>query len=202
MLIRTTVVAAGALFVALGNAIADDWPGPTVQAVASRNAEVIVRVIPGASFGDTVGFAGASKGKFASAQWLRFRDDRYEPYQTAQLLNPVAPIQVAVANDGTLVTLDNWHNVGFGEIVVIYSPDGKVRKSYRLADLYSTATIEKIERSVSSLWWRCMRGDPRVQPNGTLQVDDTLGGRFTFRLDDGAHTYEAGAGRCETREAK
>ena len=41
-----------------------------------------------------------------------------------------------MANDGTLVTLDNWHNVGYGDIVVIYAPDGRARKRYRLADLY------------------------------------------------------------------
>jgi hypothetical protein len=102
-----------------------------------------------------------------------------------------------VANDGALITLDNWHNVGFGDVVAIYAPDGKLRRKYRLGDLYSAATIEKIKRSVSSIWWRCSRGDPHVEPNDTLQVDDTLGGRFTFHLEDGAHTYEAGVGGCK-----
>lgn len=182
------------LLAAVKAAIADDWPGATVKGVASQNAETIVRVIPGASIGDTYGFAGASKGKFASAQWFRFRENRYELYQTTQLVNPVAPIHVAVANDGTVITLDNWHNVGFGDVVAIYSPDGKLRKKYRLGDLYSTATIEKIDRSVSSIWWRCLRGDPHIERNNTLQVDDTLGGRFTFHLENGAYTYEAGIG--------
>jgi hypothetical protein len=67
---------------------------------------------------------------------------------------------------------------------------------YRLTDLYSTARIEKIGRSVSSIWWRCLRAEPNVERNITLQVDDTLGGRFTFHLEDGAHTYEAGVGGC------
>ena len=164
----------------------------------SRNAQTLVRVIPGESIG-TPSATPAQPGEgFASAHWFRFRENRYELYQTAQLLNPVAPIHAAVANDGTLVTLDNWHNVGYGEIVVIYSPDGKVRKNYRLTDLYPPATIGKIERSVSSIWWRCMNGDPRIEPNGSLQVDDKLGGRFTFRLDNGAQTYEAGVGGCKS----
>ena len=98
-------------------AIADDWPRPAAKAVVSGNGETVVRTIPGASVGDTYGFAGASKGKVASAQWFRFRENRYELYQTVQLVNPVAPIHVAVANDGTLITLDNWHNVGFGVVL-------------------------------------------------------------------------------------
>lgn len=178
-------------------AIADDWPGATTKAVVSANAQVVVRVTPGTSLGDVHGFAGAPKGKFASAQWFRFRDDRYELYQTAQLVNPVAPLHVAVANDGAVVTLDNWHNAGMGDVVAIYAPAGTLRKRYRLEDLYSSAAIAKIDRSVSSIWWRCSKGDLQVERNNTLQVDDVLGGRFTFNLETGAYQYAAGAGQCK-----
>ena len=176
--------------------MADDWPAAQVRAAVSENGETVVRVIPGTSIGDTYGFAGAAKGKFASAQLLRFRDDRYVLYQTVALANPVAPIHVAVANDGTLITLDNWHNVGFGDIVVIYAPDGKLRRKYRLEDLYPAARMAKIRRSTSSIWWRCVGQDPAVQRNGTVQVDEALGGRFTFFLETGAFRYDAGAGAC------
>jgi hypothetical protein len=156
-------------------------------------------VTPGTSIGDTYGFAGAPRGNFASAQSFRYRDDRYELYQTTKLLNPVAPIHLAVTNDGTIVTLDNWHNVGFGDVVAIYAPDGKLRRRYSLRDLYSTARIEKIDRSVSSIWWRCVDADPFVDRDNTLRVDDTLGGRFIFQLTTGGYTYEAGAGKCTGR---
>lgn len=194
--IRTLGVCAFILYAALDAAVADDWPGATVKAVASQDGATVVRMIPGTSIGDTYGFAGAPKGAFASAQWFRFRDNRYELYQAARLVNPVAPIHVAVANDGTLITLDNWHNVGFGDVVAIYAPDGKPRKKYRLEDLYPAAALDTIQRSVSSIWWRCVGIDPRVERDGTLQVHDTLGGRFTFHLGNGAYTYEAGAGAC------
>lgn len=194
---RIALMALVLFFGAANGAIADSWPGATVRAVLSENAQIVVRVIPGTSIGDTYGFAGAPKGKFASAQWFRFREDRYELYQTVQLVNPVAPIHIAVANDGTVVTLDNWHNVGYGDVVVIYAPNGELRKRYRLEDLYSKAAIDKIQRSVSSIWWRCLRDVPRILPNGTLQIDDTLGGRFTFHLGHGTHTYEAGVGGCK-----
>jgi hypothetical protein len=102
-----------------------------------------------------------------------------------------------VANDGTLITLDNWHNVGFGDVVAIYAPDEKLRKRYRLEDLYSAVALGKLDRSVSSIWWRCLRGDPDIERNDTLQIDDTLGGRFTFHLEKGAYTYEVGVGTCK-----
>lgn len=197
MALRISFVVLVMLVAPVKAAIADSWPKATVKAVVSENGELVVRVTPGASIGDTYGFAGAPKGKFASAQWFRFRENRYELYQTIQLVNPVAPIHVAAANDGTVVTLDNWHNVGFGDVLVIYAPDGRLRKKYRLEDLYSAATIETIKRSVSSVWWRCVGVEPYIERNGTLQIDDTLGGRFTFHLENGAYTYDAGVGGCK-----
>lgn len=183
-------------FLPLQAAIADSWPAATVKAVVSPDGETIVRVIPGSSIGDTYGFAGAPKGNFASAQWFRFSANRYERYQTAGLLNPVAPLHVAVANDGTVITLDNWHNVGFGYVVVIYSPDGNMRKRYRLEDLYPPSEIEKVKRSVSSRWWRCAGDDPLVERNGTVQVDAALGGRFTFQLESGSYTFDSTITGC------
>jgi hypothetical protein len=197
MIARLAFAGLAIALLAGGTAVADDWPGPVVKAAVSTNAQIVVRVIPGESVGDTYGFAGAPKGKYASAQWYRFREDRYELYQTAQLVNPVAPVHVAVANDGSVIALDNWHNAGYGDVVAIYAPEGKLRKRYRLEDLYSTASIGKIGRSVSSIWWRCSRGDPQVDRDNTLQVDDALDGRFTFNLATGAYRYEAGAGKCK-----
>ena len=197
MALRIALVVLVILFAGFSAALADSWSSATVKAVVSENGETLVRVIPGASIGDTYGFAGAPKGKFSTAQWFRFRENRYELYQSVQLANPVAPIHVAVANDGTVVTLDNWHNVGFGDVVVIYAPDGKLRKKYRLENLYPVAAIDKIKRSVSSIWWRCVGLAPHIERNGTVQVDDTLGGRFTFHLGNATHTYEAGIGECK-----
>jgi hypothetical protein len=186
------------LLAALPHAWADSWAAATAKAVTSESGDIVVRIAPGTSVGDTFGFAGAQKGEYASAQWFRYRDNRYELYQTAVMLNPIAPVQAAVANDGTLIALDNWHNVGIGDVVVIYGPDGKPRRKYGLRDLYPVATIEKIDRSVSSIWWRCMRGELSID-RGTLQVDDTLGGRFTFQLANGTQTYDAGAGAAECK---
>ena len=175
---------------------ADSWSAATVKTVASESGDIVVRVTPGNSIGDTYGFSGAPRGKFASAQWFRYRDGRYEPYQTAVLLNPVAPLQVAVADDGAVVTLDNWHNVGYGEVVVIYGSDGKVRQKYGLKDLYPVETIEEMVRSTSSIWWRCTTDELKIDRGNAVRIDDTLGGRLTFQLGSGKRGYEAGAGKC------
>jgi len=175
---------------------ADSWIPAQTKAAVSANSEMIFRVIPGKSMGDVFGFAGEPKGKFAEGQWFRLSDDRYELYRTAQLLNPVAPVFIAVANDGTAVTLDNWHNVGFGDVVVIYNVAGNVLKKYRLVDLYPISTIETMKRSVSSIWWRCETTEPVLDRRGVLEINDSLGGRFTFVLNTGEFNYEAGVGTC------
>lgn len=41
---------------------------------------------------------------------------------TVTLLNPVAPMEYFVTDGGFLMTLDNWHNMGYSKVVVIYSP--------------------------------------------------------------------------------
>jgi hypothetical protein len=198
-MVRAAIAVFVCILVIPQSALADSWASATPKAVVSENGGIVVRMNPGTSTGDTYGFAGAPKGKFASVQWFRYRNDRYELYQTQPLLNPVAPIHLAVTNDGTVVTLDNWHNVGFGDVVAIYAPDGKLRQKYGLRDLYSITTIEKIDRSISSIWWRCVGLDPFVDRDNVLQVDDTLGGRFTFQLASGEYKYEVGAGQCKGR---
>ena len=187
-----------ALLAALSSfAVADTWPAAGVKAAVSEDAGTVFRVIPGKSIGDVVGFAGSPKGEFAQGQWFRFRDNRYELYQTTILVNPVAPVYIAVANDGTTVTIDNWHNVGFGDVVAIYHSNGKLLKKYRLTDLYPISAIEKMKRSVSSIWWRCETSEPYLERNGVLEFDDSLGGRFEFRLKSGQFNYIVGAGMCK-----
>src|SRR5262245_36661837 len=66
----------------------DDWPYPGVREVFSPSRTYFVRVVPGKSLGDTVGFKGASKGSYAEAQFYRLEkrpvlsSDGY--YQVAQ----------------------------------------------------------------------------------------------------------------------
>ena len=103
---------------------ADEWPAPQVREVFSGSRSYFIRVTPGASWGDTAGFSAADKGVFVIAELFR-RDagGAYRPAAKWRLANPVAPVEFFVAADGSLATLDNWHNVGFGKVAVFYSPE-------------------------------------------------------------------------------
>ena len=112
------------LLLGAGAASADDWPGPRVFATFSDNGRFFVRIVPGDSVGDTVGFAGAPKGRYATALLYALGPDRgYRLQQEITLVNPVSPLSALVADDGAFITFDNWHNVGFGKVVAIYAPD-------------------------------------------------------------------------------
>src|SRR2546426_9937865 len=55
---------------------ADDWPAPVIREAFSHSRAYFVRVVPGKSFGDTVGFSGAAKGPFATAEFYRLEKER------------------------------------------------------------------------------------------------------------------------------
>ena len=55
---------------------ADDWPGPRVMNVFSEDGARFVRVTPGESLGDSVGFAGAKQGAYAQALFYERQADR------------------------------------------------------------------------------------------------------------------------------
>ena len=174
---------------------ADDWPAPVIREVFSHSRAYFVRVLPGKSFGDTVGFSGAAKGPFATAEFYRLEKDRsYRLAATAPLLNPVAPIEFFVTDRGFLMTLDNWHNMGYGKVVAFYSPEGKPIRAYGLSDLFTESEIEGFRHSVSSIWWRKSAGSYVRQAEDTfyVTVSDT-GAGFVFALS-GVYQY------CETRE--
>lgn len=133
---------------------ADEWPGPQIREVFSKDRNYFVRVVPGASWGDTNGFAGSPKGAYATAVFYhRSGDGSYALGATVTLLNPVAPVEFFVTERGYLLTLDNWHNLGYGKVVALYGADGAPIKSYELADLFSGEEIANFEHSASSIWW-------------------------------------------------
>jgi hypothetical protein len=133
---------------------ADDWPAPQMREVFSQNRRYFVRVTPGESLGESVGFTGAKIGKHAQAAFYREQPDKgYRFEREIELLNPVASVDFFVSNVGDLVTLDNWHNRGYGTVLALYHSDGKLVKSYKLADLFSKKELDSFSRSESSIAW-------------------------------------------------
>ena len=163
----------------------------------SHSRAYFVRVIPGKSFGDTVGFSGSAKGPFATAEFYRLeRDKSYRLAATAPLLNPVAPVEFFVTDRGLLITLDNWHNMGYGKVVAFYSPEGKPIRAYGLSDLFTQSEIDGFRHSVSSIWWRKSAGSYIRQGEDTFYVTvNDMGAGFVFEVW-GDYQY------CETKEAK
>jgi hypothetical protein len=191
------------LLLGAGTAGADDWPGPRVFAAFSESGRFFVRIVPGESVGDTVGFAGAPKGRYATALLYALQADRgYRLQHEITLANPVSPLSALVADDGAFITFDNWHNVGFGQVVAIYAPTGRLVRGWELTDLYARDKVDTIPRSVSSRSWRCAPVhfvDPKEQKR--VYVPEALGGYFVFTLATGGVEYTAGTRKECTRPA-
>ena len=177
---------------------ADDWPGPKREEVFSKNGLRFVRILPGESVGDTFGFAGANKGRYARAEfYVRQPDRSYKLTADVELLNPVAPVSSMLSDSGALITFDNWHNAGYGKVVVIYSLTGKPLAARELEDLYSDEKLSDLPMSSSSRWWRCRpMGWSDVDKQTKVYVHDRIGGYFVFDLTDGSHGYEPGSAPC------
>jgi hypothetical protein len=87
------------VFTACSSVSADEWPSPRVREEFSQSRSYFVRVTPGNSWGDEVGFKGAPKGGFARAQFFRREPDMsYKPLKEIELVNPVAPVEFFVSN--------------------------------------------------------------------------------------------------------
>jgi hypothetical protein len=161
--------------------LADDWPSPQTREVFSKGRDHFVRVIPGESWGDSNGFAGSPKGPYAKAIFYhRQNDGSYGLGATVTLLNPVAPVDFFVTDQGYLITLDNWHNMGYGKVLALYGADGAPIKSYDLSDLFSEEEISQFEHSASSIWWH--KGPSYLNSDQSLFV--SLDGKGTDLVMD------------------
>lgn len=109
---------------------------------------------------------------------------RIDLTQTVELLNPVAPAEFFVSNEGRLATIDNWHNRGYGSVIAIYNPQGNLVKAYALADLFSPAEIGAFPHSVSSAHWH--RGPVYInQDQRTLYLMIESGHDLVIGLETG-----------------
>jgi len=177
-----------------GIAAADSWPGPRVFTEFSESGRYFVRFLPGESLGDTFGFAGARTGRYATALLYSLQPDRsYQLKHEITLVNPVLPVKALVSDEGSVITFDNWHNIGYGKVVAIYAPTGRLVRAWELTDLHSKAKVESIQHSVSSRYWRCAPThfvEPKEQKS--VYVAEALGGSFVFTLATGTVAYTAG----------
>ena len=191
----------GALLVAVATAspATDDWPAARVKTVFSEDGARFVRIIPGDNIGATIGFKGARSGKNGRAEfYVRQKDRSYKLTADILLPNPVAPVEALLSNGGSLITFDNWHNIGYGKVVVIYNATAQIVRAYDLEQLYPREQVGRIPMSTSSRWWRCTPHhfvEPREQQH--VYAPEFAGGYFVFDLQTGGFTYTAGSAPCQ-----
>lgn len=82
-------------------------------------------------------------------------DGGYQLIWKQELDNNVAPVSVLISNSGQyVVTFDNWHEVGYGDnVIVIYNEKGQLKKKYPLEDIMSANESGRIWQSTSSRNW-------------------------------------------------
>jgi tetratricopeptide (TPR) repeat protein len=166
------------------NAYADDWPGATEKIYNSLDGRWQITISPGNSAGDLVGFEGSRKGEYAKAL---LKGPNGEKRFT--LLNPIAPVIALVLDNGISVAFDNWHNMGYGKVVVAYSAKGEILWSKELEDLLDKTLVRDVPHTISSRWWR--RSNEPLALNGDNTIVITLWNENKLEIDvaDGNTKY-------------
>lgn len=179
--------AAFALLLACAVARADSWAPPRVQVVASESGEQLVRVEP----------ARGGKGTARAVRYVH--DARGQDYVQAAayaLPHGIAPLDVLLADDGTLVALDEWARVGRGIALTVHDARGKPLHRYTLVELLGEKAAAAAPGSVSSTWWRC--GQPMLMSGGqSVRMTTYDEGELRVDLRDGSVDYRPGQGRCQ-----
>lgn len=218
----------GLLFSALLaiSAFADSWLPPSVRSYSSANGEWKLTIYPRGLtsqvdyFKDKVdgkpnagGVPGDSQAS-PIGHMERRQGGRWQTAWKAPLVNDVSPVEAVVSDDGTTVTFDNWHSVGWGDdAVVIYAADGTQIRKFGLAAFLPKHYINAVPHSVSSIHWR---GKPRIDeaarqlvipvvvPSADEEAAYTDKERFVdvrFRLADGTLVPLAGKAWTDANEA-
>jgi hypothetical protein len=176
----------------LGQARAQEWTGPPVSEVFSKDRSRFVRIVPAAAAAE----AGPGAAH-ATAEFYRRAEDRsYRLVVQTTLAKAVAPVDFVVSDAGYLAVLDNWHGMGQGVVIAFYDPQGKPIRAYEVADLFAPHEVAALPRRVSSsLRWR--QGATYVRPDqATLQVSVNSSAYFVFAMETGRFQY------CERLEGQ
>ena len=75
-LARACLSTAALCLLALHTAAADDWPAARPITLFTASADRFIRILPGTGFGDLVGFRGAAKGPYATAEIYERQSDK------------------------------------------------------------------------------------------------------------------------------
>lgn len=176
--------------------LADIWPPAPARTAASQSAEYLVRFDPHPS-----DISGGRTAYLPKASWFRWQPEaqQYLVMHTIDVNEFVAPGQILMADDGAVVAIGAWYGEehGIDPVIWFYSPAGKLLRSWKLNELFSTEELTKLPRSSSTTHWIDHSTAPSLEgrggafvpyrtENASLVLYDALGGRFRFSLEDGS----------------
>lgn len=192
---------------------ADSWvmPEQTVYHAADKSCRVTVTPRPIGSqlryferkVAESEGKAQPQPGFAQAKAECKDQKGRWQQVWSNPISNEVAPVEVLVSNGAKrVVTFDNWHQVGYGDnVVVIYDETGQVLGRYALDQLVTAEYIAAMPHSVSSIRWR---GAPRIDEQANRLIvplmvpgidpsdEKTDYIELTFSLDTGRFNPPAG----------
>lgn len=152
-------------------AYADTWAAPSEKDVFSPSGQFRVHMTPGKGKVGTTGNESTPKPEWATATlYSEHGAGNSKKLLTFSLMNPVAPLDMLLTDQGRLLTLDNHAEVGYGKVVVLYDTNGSVLRAYSLDGLFTVGERQRFVRSVSSIWWRKALGSFDKAAQSSLRV--------------------------------
>lgn len=118
---------------------ADQWTTPAERRLTSPNKRWEAVITPATDGHTGARTTIAAKGKPGT------------PFAT---VTSWMPVDALLFDDGSLLVLDGWHQLGHGTVAAVHDRDGSVRWSKTLEELIGSAMIDNVTASVSSIWWR------------------------------------------------
>lgn len=147
-------------------AIADQWLPATPKTYTSSSGTYRLTVFPRELTGALPYFedkvadkapAGQQQGGQARCEAVleKLGGNEYRPLWRKPLVNDVSPVSALVSDkDGSFVTFDNWHSMGWGDdAIVIYDGTGQLKRKFALTSLMGREEFDRLPRSASSIWW-------------------------------------------------
>jgi hypothetical protein len=131
----------------------DSWQWPSVVTACSPSSSYIAQVTPGSGFGSYERAITNREDNAIVIVSVRPAPGITNLVWSGKLINPVAPVHVYVSDGGYLVTMDNWHNVGYGPVIAIYDPKGRLLRHWSLDELFTPEERGQFIHSVSSISW-------------------------------------------------
>jgi hypothetical protein len=170
------------------SAAADEWAAPNPVSFNSRGFGYVAEIFPPRSrqnptekplcYFYEVGYSGGAAWKIdAKLKWK------------AALVNDRMPHQALLSQQGRLVTLNEYGELGYKNAVAIYSQTGVLVKTYQLEDFLPASDTEKIQTSVSSRWWNKDAKYYFVDNPGRFYIVLPWGKVAEFYLDTERHKY-------------